>query len=346
MVKPTIASTAAILLCALLYSFVVQRSISDITTEDVTLKIPKRFPAPVYNFSNNRPTPLLFSLGRKLFYDPILSKDSTISCATCHKHIAAFSDAPFSLSKGISGLTGTRNAPALQNLIWYNSFMWDGGVNHLEVQPISPITNHVEMDETMAGIISKLQRNNNYRAAFNTAYGDTVINSERMLKALTQFIGLIISANSRYDRFVNNTGTLTPDEEKGMQLFRDKCANCHHEPLFTDNRFRNNGLMPDSMLKDKGRAAITGLQFDEYKFKVPSLRNVSLTPPYMHDGRFNTLNEVMEHYSNPKKFAPNTAKEMYEIGRLSPTDKKNIILFLNTLTDSSFVTDKRFSEPD
>ncbi len=344
--KKRLITISAILLCALLFSFVAHRSTEAVTAEQVTLKIPKGFPTPVYNFSNNDPNPLLFSLGRKLFYDPILSKDSNISCGTCHKQAAVFSDAPLALSRGISGLTGTRNAPALQNLIWNTSFMWDGGVNHLEVQPISPITNHVEMDETMASVIRKLHRSSTYRESFSTAFGDTVISSERMLKALAQFIGLMISANSRYDHFVNHKGTFTTQEEKGLQLFRDKCANCHHEPLFTDNRYRNNGLVPDSALHDKGRATITGLQFDEYKFKVPSLRNIALTPPYMHDGRFNTLNEVLGHYANPKKFAPNTAKEMYEIGRLSSADKQAIIAFLHTLTDSSFITDKRFSNPD
>ena len=316
-----------------------------ITQKDVELNIPKGFPKPSYKFKNNKLSPEIFVLGRKLFYDPILSKDSTISCAFCHQRIAAFAHFDHPLSHGINGLIGKRNVPALQNLIWQDTYMWDGGVNNLEVQPISPLTNPVEMNETLAHIIEKLKRSKTYPEEFRQAFNDTVINSEEILKALAQFTGLMISADSRYDRYLKGGDTFSTAEKNGLELFRAKCASCHREPLFTDNSYRNNGLKPDTALKDKGRGAITGIESDNYKFKVPSLRNVERSYPYMHDGRFRDLKKVLDHYADPSNFAPNTAKEMYEIGKLSEQDKKDIIAFLLTLTDKTFIYDRRFIDP-
>jgi cytochrome c peroxidase len=316
-----------------------------ITSEDVALKIPKGFPKPHYKFKNNKPSPEIFVLGRKLFYDPILSKDSTISCASCHQRIAAFGHIDHALSHGINGLIGKRNVPALQNLIWKDAFMWDGGVNHLEVQPLSPITNPIEMNESIAHVIEKLKHNQLYAEEFSKAFGDTAITSERILKSLAQFTGLMISANSRYDKFMRGEDTFSIAEQNGLEIFREKCASCHEEPLFTDNSYRNNGLKPDSSLMDKGRSAITGDQFDEYKFLVPSLRNIEMTYPYMHDGRFRKLKNVIDHYASPQNFTPGAAKEMYEIGNLTEQDKKNLLAFLLTLTDKSFIYDRRFVDP-
>ncbi len=316
-----------------------------ITQNDVTLKIPKGFPKPYYKFKNNTLSPEVFVLGRKLFYDPILSKDSTISCASCHQRIAAFAHFDHPLSHGINGLIGKRNVPALQNLIWQDTYMWDGGVNNLEVQPINPLTNPVEMNESLEHVIEKLRLNEMYAAEFKIAFNDTAITSERILKALAQFTGLMISADSRYDRYIDGKDTFSTSEKNGLALFRKKCASCHEEPLFTDNSYRNNGLKPDPSLNDKGRGAITGLEFDEYKFKVPSLRNIERSYPYMHDGRFRKLKDVLDHYSSPGNFAPNTAREMYEIGKLSEPDKKDIIAFLLTLTDNTFLYDRRFIDP-
>jgi len=317
----------------------------DISQQDVELKIPKGFPKPVYKFKNNKLSPDVFVLGRRLFYDPLLSKDSTTSCASCHQRIAAFAHIDHPLSHGINGLIGKRNVPALQNLIWNDAFMWDGGVNHLEVQPLSPITNPIEMNESIAHIIVKLKQDPSYVADFRKAFGDTAISSERILKSLAQFTGLMISANSRYDKYMSGDDTFSVSEKRGLELFREKCASCHEEPLFTDNTYRNNGINPDTSLKDKGRGAITGAAFDNYKFKVPSLRNVEMTYPYMHDGRFRNLQQVMDHYGRPEKYAANAAKEMYEIGKLSDQDKKDIIAFLRTLSDKSFIYDRRFVDP-
>ena len=186
-----------------------------ITADDVKLDFPKNFPKPVYDFKDNTPTPAGFTLGRKLFYDPILSRDSSISCGFCHQRIAAFSHFDHPISHGINGLLGKRNVPPLQNLIWQNAFMWDGGINNLEMQPLAPMTNHVEMAEDVKHVIEKLQRNAKYRAMFNDAFGDSIVTSKRLLKALAQFTGLMISNNSRYDKFMRGEDTLSVAEKEG-----------------------------------------------------------------------------------------------------------------------------------
>ena len=316
-----------------------------ITREDVVLHIPKGFPKPLYRFKDNKLTPEKFLLGRKLFYDPILSKDSTISCQSCHMRIAAFGHSDHALSHGFNGLIGKRNVPALQNLIWKDTYMWDGGVNNLEVQPINPITNPVEMNESLAGVIKKLQGNSQYVADFRAAFGDTVVTSEKLLKALAQFTGLMISADSRYDRYMNGSDTFSTSEKSGLNIFRGKCASCHKEPLFTDNSYRNNGLQPDTALKDKGRSAITGKDNDDYSFKVPSLRNIDMTYPYMHDGRYRKLRNVLDHYGNSAGYCSKADKDVYKIGALTEQDKKDLLAFLATLSDKTFIYDRRFVDP-
>jgi cytochrome c peroxidase len=317
-----------------------------ISKEDVKLTIPKGFPKPFYNFSKNELTPEKFILGRKLFYDPILSADSSTSCASCHQRIAAFAHIDHPLSHGINGLIGKRNVPALQNLIWRDAFMWDGGVNNLEVQPINPITNPIEMNEKLDHVIAKLQHNAEYQKLFKAAYHDSLINSERLLKSLAQFTGLMISADSRYDKYKRGEDTLSKNELAGMKLFGERCANCHSGELFTDNSYRNNGLMPDTSLKDYGRSVITGLKDDDYKYKVPSLRNVEMTYPYMHDGRFRNLNQVLDHYGNGKFYTENYDKSLEKTKGLTAQEKSDIILFLKTLTDQTFLHDRRFADPD
>lgn len=329
----------------LLYSFTSENGYFTITPKDVELKIPKGFPKPVYDFKQNKITPQGFVLGRKLFYDPILSKDSSISCASCHQRFAAFAHIDHPISHGINGLFGKRNVPALQNLIWDNSFMWDGGVNNLEVQPINPITNPVEMNETLGHVIYKLQRNTEYADMFKQAFGTDKITSQQLLKALTQFIGLMVSDNSRFDKYLRHEDTLSQAEFHGFQVFKSHCANCHAGQLFTDNSYRNTGLKPDTALKDSGRAAITGLTDDYMKFKVPGLRNVAITYPYMHDGRFRNLKQVINHYSDGKLYG-NYDQSINKDRGLSETDKADIIAFLNTLTDETFLHDRRFQDPN
>ncbi|MDQ3046824.1 MAG: c-type cytochrome [Bacteroidota bacterium] len=316
-----------------------------VSKKDVAFILPEGFPKPNYDFSTNRLSPDIFTLGRKLFYDPILSKDSSTSCESCHQRVAAFAHIDHALSHGIDGQIGTRNVPSLQNLIWNNSFMWDGGANHIDTQPISPITSPIEMNESLAHIIIKLKKNREYRSLFKKAYKDTIINSERILKSLAQFTGLMISANSRYDKYIAGKDTFSIQEKNGLDLFRSKCASCHKEPLFTDNTFRNNGIKADTSLKDFGRGKITNMEYDNYKFKVPGLRNIEMTFPYMHDGRYKKLKDVMKHYSSQNHNLP-TDPEVKNIGELNDKERKDIIAFLLTLTDKEFLNDRRFKNPN
>jgi cytochrome c peroxidase len=317
-----------------------------INEKDVKLSIPKGFPEPNYVFKNNKITPAGFVLGRKLFYDPILSKDSSISCGSCHQQFAAFSHIDHALAHGIGGSIGKRNVLPLQNLIWNNAFMWDGGINHLEVQAIAPITNKLEMDESLEHIIVKLNQRNDYRVAFYKVFKDSIVTAERMLKSLTQFMGLMISANSKYDKYMVGIETLSAEEMKGLKLFRSKCANCHKEPLFTDNTYKSNGLPINKRLDDKGRIVITGNENDIYKFKVPSLRNVELTFPYMHDGRFRNLNEVLNYYSDASKHSNYSDTLVYQIGKISKEEIAALHAFLLTLSDKTFIYDRRFADPN
>lgn len=316
-----------------------------ITPKDVVVKIPKGFPRPAYTFRKNKPTPEVFILGRKLFYDNILSKDNSTSCGTCHQQFAAFAHIDHALSHGIYGKIGKRNVPALQNLIWNTSFMWDGSVTNLEKQPINPITNPIEMDETMEHVVVKLRAEESYRNLFRNAFHDTAITKEGILKALTQFTGLMISTHAKLDRYMQGEAELTATEQHGLELFRSKCANCHQEPLFTDNRLRNNGLKTDTSLKDTGKELLSGKVEDRGMFRVPSLRNVEVTYPYMHDGRFRTLTDVIKHYSNPDNFSAEADRSLFTIGRLSSGEQEALVAFLKTLTDPTFLRDRRFADP-
>jgi cytochrome c peroxidase len=328
------------------FSFTADNSYFLISKKDVQLKIPKGFPAPVYQFKNNKVTPEAFLLGRRLFYDPILSRDSSTSCASCHQRFAAFAHVDHPLSHGINGLIGTRNVPAIQNEIWSTDFMWDGSVNHIELQPLAPLTNPVEMNEKLEHVIQKLQQTSSYVAMFSRAYHDTLVTSEKMLKAISQFVGLMISSDSRYDKFNRGEDTLSTVEMNGLKLFRNHCTSCHKEPLFTDNSFRNIGLKPDTALHEQGRQHITGLDSDFMKFKVPSLRNVEMTYPYMHDGRFKNLQQVMNHYAEGNFSAANVDPAIIKNIGLTETEKSEIISFLKTLTDKTFLYDRRFIDPN
>ena len=329
----------------ILISFAYKSSDIAISKKDVELKIPKEFPKPNYDFKNNNPTPEGFVLGRKLFYDPILSKDSSTSFQSCHQRVAAFAHIDHALSHGIDGKIGTRNVPALQNMIWKDTYMADGGVNNLEVQPINPITSPDEMNESLVHIVAKLKQNKEYVLLFKKAYKDTIINSERLLKSLAQFTGLMISANSRYDKYMAGKDTFSIQEKSGLESFRVKCSSCHKEPLFTDNSYRNNGLKPDTSLNDIGRGKITKIESDNYKFKVPSLRNIEMTFPYMHDGRYRKLKDVLNHYSSSANHNTTTDEEINKIKNLSDKERKDIIAFLLTLTDKEFLYDRRFIDP-
>jgi cytochrome c peroxidase len=305
--------------------------------------IPKGWPKPSKDiFAKNKLTEEGFALGKKLFYDGNLSLDGQTSCGSCHQQFAAFSTFDHDLSHGVGDQFTERNAPALFNLAWMPALHWDGGVNHIEVQPLSPMTAHNEMGETLANILIKINSDSSYRRLFKNAFGNSTITSEKLLKALAQFTGSLVSSNSRFDQFKEGKLKFTAAEENGYQIYRTNCASCHPEPLFTDYSYRNTG-MDLNRFNDVGRQRITGLSSDSLKFKVPSLRNVQYTAPYMHDGRFNSLDKVINHYRNLNKDLPGTDPALRNIGPIGEKEKQYLIYFLYTLTDTSFTKNKRFA---
>lgn len=315
-----------------------------ISTEDIKFKIPAGFPQPVYGFENNPVTIDGFKLGRRLFYEDKLSADNSVSCGFCHQQDFAFANANHQFSHGIYGQFGTRNAPPIFNLAWNQVFMWDGGINHIENQPLGPIQNPLEMGETLPGVIAKLNADPTYRAQFTAAFGDDSITTQRICRSLAQFMGLMISSNSKYDKYTCGELQLSTQESNGLATFRTKCASCHTEPLFTDNGFHNNGLAVDNTINDYGKMVITHQPGDSLKFKTPSLRNITLTGPYMHDGRFLTLSECLDHYHTGIVQSSTLDPQLATGINLTPQQKADIIIFLGTLTDMEFVNDARFAE--
>ncbi len=305
---------------------------------------PTGWPQPPANiFANNPLTEQGFQLGKKLFYDGRLSKDGNFSCAGCHQPFAAFATYNHNFSHGINNTFTTRNAPGLFNLAWMPLYHWDGGINHIELQPLAPITAANEMGETIAAVVNKLQQDTLYPAMFGAAFGSTIINSQKMLQALAQFTGSLISYNSKYDKVKKNEAAFTASEQNGYNVFKAKCATCHTEPLLTDNSFRNNGMAINTFLKDFGRMRITNDKNDSLKFKVPSLRNVMLTFPYMHDGRFNSMGSVIDHYTTGIVTAQPTLDPLLKNRiAVSHTEKNDLINFLHTLTDTTFTKNKSF----
>jgi cytochrome c peroxidase len=323
---------------------------TDITTTSVkaspvSFVVPTGFPQPHYDFTANPLTQEGIALGRKLFYDGRLSKDGNFPCASCHQQFASFSTYAHDLSHGFNNQFTTRNAPGLFNLAWQTSFQWDGGVNNIEVQPLAPITAPNEMAESIDNVVNKLKQDAEYRQLFMAAFGDDQINSQRMLKALAQFTLSLVSANSKYDKVKRGEATFDPYEQNGYAIFQAKCETCHPEPFFTDFSYRNNGLDVNPTLNDYGRMRITHLSSDSLKFKVPSLRNVNITSPYMHDGRFWFLSQVLEHYRSGIVQSPTLDPALRKGIPLTDQDIQNVMAFLRTLTDSTFIADPKFSQP-
>jgi cytochrome c peroxidase len=307
--------------------------------------IPKGWPQPNYNFEKNPLTSEQIELGRVLFYDPILSEDSTISCNSCHSQFSGFTHVDHSLSHGIKDRIGTRNSPVLMNLAWNKSFMWDGAVNHLDVQALAPISNHDEMNEDIKHVMIKLRRSKLYSSLFKTTYGDNEITGERALKALSQFMLTLVSCNSKYDSVMRKESKFTLQEENGYKIFQKDCGSCHQEPLFTNGEFENNGLPVDTTLNDAGRYKVTLRPQDSLRFKVPTLRNIEFSYPYMHDGRFKTLTEVIKHYTSGIIKHKTLSKSLEFPIVLTSNDKVDLTAFLLTLTDRTFLFDKRFGYP-
>ena len=309
-------------------------------------KVPDNFPEPTYTFDNNPISKAGVELGKALFYDVALSRDGSVSCNNCHVQSTAFADSPIHpLSVGVDNRLGLRNAPSLVNMAFFPEFFWDGGVTHLDFVPINAIEAEFELDETVENIVEKLNAKPHYRTMFQDAFGIEEITLPYVLHALSQFTNMMVSANSKYDKHVRGEGeTLSSLEMQGYRIFQKKCASCHSGDLFTDFSYRNNGL--DSTFADRGRNMITELDSDIGKFRVPSLRNVGLTAPYMHHARFSTLEEVLEHYDNGMINSPTLDDSFIRpdgLGiPLEETEKEAIISFLHTLTDRTFVQDTLF----
>lgn len=313
-------------------------------TTPLTLPVPPGFPPPQDFFSSNPITQEGFDLGKKLFYDGILSADGNFPCSSCHQQFAGFATFDHNLSHGFNNQFTTRNAPGLANLAWYKEFHWDGGINHLEVQPLAPITAPNEMAETIENVVRKLNADASYKQMFAKAFGPGDINSQKMLKALSQFMGMMVSANSRFDKMKRGELAFTAAEQRGYQVFQQKCASCHREPLFTDQTYRNVGMPMDPDLKDIGRMRITKRAEDSLKFKVPTLRNIMETGPYGHDGRFFSVGAVIDHYRFGVVNGPTTDPLLRNRIRMDDFERADLIIFLRTLSDTAFMKDRRFAQ--
>ena len=313
--------------------------------DDLLFKVPNNWPKPNYNFAQNPLSANKIELGRALFYEPMLSRNNTISCASCHSQYNAFTHVDHDLSHGIDDKIGTRNSPALVNLAWHKLFMWDGAINHLDVQALAPINHPSEMDEKLENVVIKLQKSKIYPGLYKKAFGDSLITGEHTLKAISQFMLTLVSANSKYDSVMLKKTTFTAQEKNGYNLFKKNCASCHVEPLFTNLEFENNGLNLDKELNDIGRMKVTKNSKDSLKFKVPTLRNIEFSYPYMHDGRFNRLIEVLNHYTSKINSSKTLAKQLQSPLVLTSNEKVDLIAFLLTLTDKEFIFNPKFSYP-
>ncbi len=312
-------------------------AVAGLAPQAVNLVYPAYFPSPVYNFENNPLTEGGINLGRALFYDPLLSRDGTVSCASCHSSYNAFAHTDHDLSHGINDQIGTRNAPALFNLAWQSSFMWDGAVNHLDMQALAPISHPAEMDEDLSKVLEKLRSKPLYRQLSYQAFGDSLMTGEYLLKAFAQFQLTLVSANAKYDAVKQGEMSFSEQEQSGYELFQQHCNSCHTEPLFSSYGFADNGMPIDTTLNDFGRGVITQQQADSMQFKIPSLRNLSYSYPYMHDGRFRKLGQVLDHYNSGVVHRVTLAEELTKPMTLTNINKADLIAFLLTLNDQKFV---------
>ena len=321
-----------------------------VTNPLLDFTVPSNFPDATYSIAQNPPTEKGFELGKKLFYDGQLASDGVVSCGFCHIQSFAFTHHTHITSHGVDGQIGTRNAQPLHNLAFMNEFTWDGAATFLDTQPIIPITSDVEMNETVSNVISKLAADDEYPTLFAEAFGSEGVNADRLFKALSQFMVMMVSANSKFDKLERGEAvTFTDQENAGRAVFDTKCASCHAGSLQTDQSYRNNGLPMNPAFNDIGRERVTGLPSDHRKFKVPSLRNIEATFPYMHDGRLATLEDVLNFYTDGMVDSP-TLDEQFRrpdgtFGLdITPEEKIQLIAFLKTLTDNDFIEDRRFAE--
>lgn len=302
-------------------------------------KLPIDFPKPQYDLSSNPYHVAILNLGRNLFYDPRLSANNTISCASCHSPYNAFAHTDHALSHGLHDSIGVRNAPALFNLAWHPSMMWDGAIHHLDVQALAPLNAANEMGSNIKDVLVKINRDDYYKQLTKAAFGDTLLHGAQFLKALAQFQLSLISDQSRYDSMRRKQVYFTEQENNGYHIFKQYCNRCHLEPLFSTYAFESNGIPFDTALNDIGRARVSQLEADKGLFKIPSLRNNAYTFPYMHDGRFKHLREVIRHY----------VQQGTQLGKpipLNSNEQTDLLAFLRTLNDRHFVFDSSHTFPN
>ncbi len=309
-----------------------KKEVIETGNEDYALEIPKGFPMPVFP-DDNKPTQNRIDLGKRLFFDPILSRDSTISCASCHLQEKYFTDG-LTHSVGIENRTGNRNSPTILNSAYLTSFFWDGGVPTLEQQALAPIANHVEMDFDVVKVVDRLNKISSYVTQFQNAYNQGP-STFTLTRAIANYERSLFTGISKFDkyRYYGNSSALNESEIRGMNIFmgeRGECFHCHGGFNFSDNSFQNNGLY--LIYADTGRARITQKSSDVGKFKVPSLRNIAFTAPYMHDGSIATLEDAVEHYNTGIQRHPNKSGLLFNLN-LSTQEKEDLVNFLKALSD-------------
>ena len=313
------------------------------STTPFIIEIPSGFPD--MNITTNNPMTVEgVALGNKLFHDKILSGNGMQACASCHFQSAAFSDTN-QFSTGIDGFIGDRNASTIINAGWNNSNFWDGRASSLEEQAFEPVVNPVEMNDTWLNVEMKLNADIEYPTLFKNAFNIDYIDSNHVVMAIAQFERTLISANSKFDKYLRGETQLTASELGGYAIFNSEkgdCFHCHGTQMFMDNLFHNNGLDPEPFT-DLGLGKITNNASDNAKFKTPTLRNIEFSSPYMHDGRFSTLEEVVEHYNSGGEYSITVDPLMKKLGvglQLTNQEKQDLVAFLKTLTDSDFITEK------
>jgi len=325
------------------------------------------WPKPVLVFSSGVNVDAEIALGRILFYDESLSADGKVSCGSCHTSYTAFAHVDHKLSHGVFDREGRRNAPALMNLAWQSGFMWDGAIQHLELQSMAPIAAHTEMGMSLQDYLNGIKQNPRYQSLFAVAYPNQPISLPLALKAIARFELTFVSDQSRYDSMRRQQISFTQQENRGYALFQKFCAACHAEPLFTRPGYEYNGWADglkgmDSTgvgvsVLDRGRALVTGLVADAYHMKIPTLRNVEVSYPYMHNGGFQTLYQVVKSYSGKRLVVRGDGggsgisgdsgeghRKVVEIS-LDANDRVDLVAFLMTLTDRKFLYSKDFVDP-
>lgn len=310
----------------------------------INFQVPQGFPQPTYNFANNPLSEEGFLLGRKLFFDGRLSKDNMHSCESCHQRVAAFTTFEHDRSHGYGNSHTLRNAPGLFNMAWYPYFRQDGSAQTIEEVSLAHIQAPDEMAETMPSIINKLKGDAQYHSLFAAAFGDPSITQDRILKALSQYVVSLVSANSKWDKVQRGETNFTAQELNGQAVFQAKCSSCHSGALQTDFSFRNTGLPVDPSLNDFGRMRVTGNRADSLKFRVLSLRNIDYTSYYGHDGRLNMFRSMIQHYRFGVNPSATLDPQLAGGIPLTNAEENDLVAFLRTLNDPEFLNNPRYRE--